>query len=160
MREALHGHIHDSSKACLALDQWLEENPQIRTLATYSPLPGEVDVLHSVARHPQLDWVHPKVSSETLTFLRAKRLVPGAFSILEPIDGSDQVEMDEIDAFLCPGLAFDSRGGRLGRGRGFYDRALAHARADALKIGVCFECQVVPETFQEPHDIRMDLLIF
>jgi len=86
-------------------------------------------------------------------------LVPGAFGILEPSPTLPVVDLAKIDVFLCPGLAFDSHGGRLGRGRGYYDRLLARARPDAYKIGVCFPHQLVPETFTEPHDIHMDLVI-
>jgi len=83
-------------------------------------------------------------------------LSPGAMGILEPLPHLPQVGIAEIDAFLCPGLAFDARGGRLGRGKGFYDRMLARARPDALKMGVCFPQQLVPDVFAQEHDIPMD----
>jgi len=51
----------------------------------------------------------------------------------------------------APGLAFDRKGNRLGRGRGYYDRFLARARASGARcvvIGVCFSNQLVDEV---PH---------
>ena len=80
----------------------------------------------------------------------------GAFGVREPSPDMPVIPLDQIDAFLCPGLAFDPRGGRLGRGRGFYDRMLAGARPDALRIGVCFPWQIVPDVFPEAHDVFMD----
>ena len=56
-------------------------------------------------------------------------------------------------------VTVEPTGGRLGRGRGFYDRMLAKARPDALKLGICFEIQLVADTFPEPHDVRMDHVI-
>jgi 5-formyltetrahydrofolate cyclo-ligase len=163
MRESLRGHDSTPAPACAALDRWLREHPALRTIAIYSPLPGEVDVSPSMRLRPDLRWVFPKVAGVHLTFHRVEdfstELVPGSFGILEPVAHLPVVPVPEIDAFICPGLAFDRAGGRLGRGRGYYDRILAGARADALKIGVCFEFQLVPDTFAEAHDIHMDHVI-
>jgi 5-formyltetrahydrofolate cyclo-ligase len=56
-----------------------------------------------------------------------------------------------------PGLAFDRRGGRLGRGKGYYDRFLLET--SGLRVGICFEDQVVEKIPGEAHDLRMDFLI-
>jgi 5-formyltetrahydrofolate cyclo-ligase len=142
------------------LAKWLLARPALRTVAIYSALAGEVDLTALRHHHPQLNWVYPKVGGHHLTFHPGDRLQPGAHGILEPAEGSPEVPLDQIDAFFCPGLAFDKSGHRLGRGRGFYDRLLAQARPDALKIGVCFPFQIVPNTFPEPHDVIMDEVIF
>jgi 5-formyltetrahydrofolate cyclo-ligase len=36
---------------------------------------------------------------------------------------------------------------------------LANARPDAIKLGICFEIQLVTDTFPEPHDVLMDHVI-
>lgn len=59
---------------------------------------------------------------------------------------------------IVPGLAFDERGGRLGYGRGFYDRALAHASIERC-IGLCLDEQLVPAVPMEPHDVRLHALV-
>ena len=149
----------DSSAACAALHSWLCKHPAVRTIAAYSPLPDEVDLAKTLARHPEIRWVYPRVSGDHLTFHPGLSLQPGSFGILEPDPTSPEVALHEIDGFLCPGLAFDPRGGRLGRGRGFYDRLLAHARPDATFLGICQKSQMIPDTFSEPHDIRMHAII-
>ncbi|MES2475583.1 MAG: 5-formyltetrahydrofolate cyclo-ligase [Verrucomicrobiota bacterium] len=150
----------DSSAACTSLHRWLIAHPSIRTLAAFSPLPDEVDLAAAIALHPEIRWVYPRVIGEHLTFHPGDSLQPGAFSILEPSPGSPEIPLREIDAFLCPGLAFDLHGGRLGRGRGFYDRLLAQARPDALRLGICQAFQIVPDTFSEPHDVMMHEVLF
>lgn len=149
----------DSTAACALLHQWLLAHPAVLTVAAYSPLPDEIDLSAAIARHPNIRWVFPRVSGDHLTFHPGDSLQPGSFGILEPEAISPEVPLQEIDAFLCPGLAFDRRGGRLGRGRGFYDRLLAHARPDALFLGICQNSQIVPDTFSEPHDVRMHEVI-
>lgn len=155
---------HAASRAILpALESWLEKNPAVRTIATYAALPGELDVSEIVSCHPERRWVYPRVVGDDLHFHHVlgqeRDMRAGKFGILEPTPELPRLEMWEIDVFFCPGLAFDSRGGRLGRGRGFYDRALAQARHDALKIGICGAAQRVPDTFSEAHDIQMDEVI-
>lgn len=160
MRQAFRENPHDPSAVCAALDGWLAGRPELRTIAVYSPLFGEVDPSEAIMGLPDRRWVYPRVSGHHhLTFHTGENLTSGSFGIMEPAEGSAEVPLEEIDAFLCPGLAFDRNGGRLGRGRGFYDRLLAQARPDALKIGICHGFQLVKDTFSEAHDVRMDEVI-
>ena len=62
------------------------------------------------------------------------------------------------DLVIVPGLAFDSRGARLGRGRGFYDRWLNENPA-VKALGVCFKCQIVESVPTEPHDARVHAIL-
>lgn len=163
MRQALREKQPSSDPACEQLHRWLTRQEAVRTIAAYSALPGEVDLSSFIASHPHIRWAYPRVSGEQLIFHHVQNpssdLVPGNFNILEPSPTLPEIEIATIDAFLCPGLAFDPTGGRLGRGKGFYDRVLKHARRDAQKIGVCFVFQKVSDTFSEPHDVPMDAII-
>ena len=58
---------------------------------------------------------------------------------------------------MVPAVAFDRKGNRLGRGKGYYDRLLAGSKA--TKVGVGYEFQLLGEIPAEPHDIRMDMVI-
>lgn len=161
MRQLLRGSVPSSEHACDALGKWLAARPQLHVIGVFSPLPGEIDLSRLILSRTDLHWAYPKIGSDgiTLTFHSGDNLASGAFGILEPADNSPEIAVGEIDAFICPGLAFDERGGRLGRGRGFYDRMLEKARPGTPKVGICHGFQMVPETFSEPHDILMDFVI-
>ena len=63
----------------------------------------------------------------------------------------------EIDAVIVPGRAFDARGARLGRGKGYYDKLLGRLRPDGKRatIGVCFREQLVDSIAEGPLDRRV-----
>lgn len=160
MRQMLRDHTPEGTAVRTVLDDWLLTHPERLTIAVYAPLPGEIDLAQTLLDHPERRWVFPRVAGHHLTFHTGEQLIPGAFGILEPAVESPEVPLFEIDAFLCPGLAFDKKGGRLGRGRGFYDRLLAQARPDTLKLGICHPFQIVADTHPEPHDVPMNGLIY
>lgn len=65
-----------------------------------------------------------------------------------------------MEVALIPGLAFDTRGGRLGYGAGVYDRLLTKLRPGTLRVGLAFDCQVLREPLpQESHDLLMDYVV-
>jgi 5-formyltetrahydrofolate cyclo-ligase len=81
-------------------------------------------------------------------------LVPGRFGILEPPQDAPCSSLLELDLVFIPGVAFDRYGGRLGRGGGFYDRALAGARvlSGPRRLGVGFAFQMVARVPVLDHD--------
>jgi 5-formyltetrahydrofolate cyclo-ligase len=152
----------DSGVVVGKLVQEMERLPNARIVAAYMAMPGEVDLRELFGRIDK-QWVFPRVRGEDLKFYRVKNLQiemqVGAFGILEPKDDLEEVSVDAVDVFLCPGLGFDRKGGRLGRGRGFYDRMLKQAKPTAVKIGVCFPFQIVDHIVTEAHDVTMDLVL-
>jgi 5-formyltetrahydrofolate cyclo-ligase len=160
MRRLPRGKPADSAAIHPMIERWLAAHPELQTIAVFSALPGEVDLTKVIAANPGRRWAWPRVEEDDLHFHQVEnpdaQLKPGAFGVREPSPGLPVIPVEKIDAFLCPGLAFDPRGARLGRGRGFYDRMLSKARPGALKIGVCFAGQIVPDVFPEAHDVIMD----
>lgn len=87
-----------------------------------------------------------------------KDLAEGAFGILEPLPALRLGEAPEPDLALVPGLCFDSRGGRLGKGMGFYDRYLAGKRC--MRAGLGFDVQITQKNLTlDAHDQLMDAVI-
>ena len=79
------------------------------------------------------------------------------FGIGEPT-GEEFTDMESVNVIVVPGVAFDSEGHRMGRGRGFYDRLLKNT-TKAYKIGVAFDFQIVKDVPVEPHDVIMDQVV-
>jgi len=88
---------------------------------------------------------------------RLDDLSPGKFGILEPRDTSTAMPLNRLDLVLVPGIAFDPRGGRLGRGKGYYDRLLA--AVNGLKCGVAFDEQIVDAVPVGPMDVRLNCIL-
>lgn len=91
-------------------------------------------------------------------------LVEGAYKILEPRPElrelpHKRVQPTELDLVMVPGTAFDLRGGRMGQGKGYYDRLLASARRDAPLVGLAFDCQIFERIPVAEHDVFMDLVL-
>ncbi len=91
-------------------------------------------------------------------------LAPGTLGILEPraeLRGQSDRRSDvqELDLLVIPGLAFDRQCGRVGYGKGYFDRLLPGARPDALLVAVAFECQLFDAVPMAPYDVRVDAVI-
>jgi 5-formyltetrahydrofolate cyclo-ligase len=84
-------------------------------------------------------------------------LVLGRFGIREPAATCPEVALNRLDLALVPGVAFDTRGGRLGRGKGFYDRLLP--AVNGLKCGVAFDEQIVDAVPVGPMDVRLNCIL-
>lgn len=125
----------------------------------YHSLPDELET-HSFLRKwkDRKKFFLPRVNGVNLELLPydESRLEIGSFHIEEP-KGTDVYPVEEIEVIIVPGVAFDRKGRRLGRGKGFYDRLLQTAKA--TKIGVGYDFQLVDELPSEAHDVPMDMVI-
>lgn len=79
------------------------------------------------------------------------------FGIGEPT-GKEWTDLDAVQLIAVPGVAFDHKGNRMGRGRGFYDRMLK-STPNAVKIGLAYDFQILENIPTEPHDVKMDKVI-
>lgn len=95
---------------------------------------------------------------ETRLYETEKDLVEGAFNIMEP-QGPLFTDYGKIDVVVVPGMAFDKKGNRLGRGKGYYDRFLSQLPPYIYKIGVCFDFQKFDNIPAEETDVRMDCVV-
>jgi len=81
-------------------------------------------------------------------------LVAGKLGILEPSPGAPTCRPD---AWLVPGLGFDGKGNRLGRGKGYYDGLLRDAHG--VKIALAHDFQVKVTVPTTDRDVRMDYIV-
>jgi 5-formyltetrahydrofolate cyclo-ligase len=133
-------------------------------VALFAALPGEPD-LESIWEAGCREFCYPRVVAEHLEFVRVTGrtdLTPSLWHPLvrEPAAGDGCVVAPaDVQLILVPGLAFTRDGHRLGRGGGFYDRYLSQLSAGTIKLGVCFDAQVVENLPAEAHDQRVDEVI-
>ena len=86
-------------------------------------------------------------------------LARGRFGALEPPPAAPAAALAPSDLVLAPGVAFDRRGGRLGRGLGAYDRSLPAGRAAPVCFGLGFAFQLVDTVPEAAHDRRVDAVV-
>lgn len=141
---------------------------EVEHLLAWVPFfPGEVDLTPFIGEQLGRRKVYLPRSLEdgSMTFISVGEdwldsSEAGLFGIPEPSDTSgEQFNLVEgaSTAVLIPGVAFDSDGGRLGRGKGFYDRFLSKREMkDVTKIGIGWSLQLVDSVPTESNDISMD----
>ena len=131
------------------------------TIMVYMALPQEVQTMSIItqARQSQKRIAAPVTRGQDLVALELSeapmQLRRGCFGILEPCGTQRVIHPQEIGFIVVPGIAFDARGGRLGFGKGYYDRFLRQLPATTYRCGLAFGIQVVPCVPQAPHDICM-----
>jgi 5-formyltetrahydrofolate cyclo-ligase len=141
----------------------LPELADIQPIGGYWPIRSEVDprplmeallvrgqmVALSQIRHPHLSWREWRPGDV---------LVHGGFGVREP--GPDAPEVFPR-ALLVPLAAFDRRGGRLGYGKGHFDRSIAEVLAHhpVLAIGLAYAAQEIEQVPNEQHDRPLDVIV-
>lgn len=91
-------------------------------------------------------------------------LIIGKWKILEPPrerwgEPGKEVEPEELDLVIVPGVGFSRQGGRMGNGQGYYDRLLERVRPNCPLIGLGYECQLFDNLIVGPHDVFMDKVV-
>ena len=86
-------------------------------------------------------------------------LVEGKWKMPEPPRDAPSAPRDILRKalWLVPGVAFDRKGGRLGRGKGIYDRFLAGIEGTAA--GIAYDCQMTAALPMEKHDRFLELVV-
>lgn len=132
-----------------------------QTIMAYCAIPPEIDLAPLMARvlSQKKTLLLPRCETEGVMTARKigdlSELQIGSYGILEPKSETEIFPPDRIELILVPGLAFDERGCRMGRGKGYYDRFLENFRGKAM--GICR--YLVPEVPVERHDKIMDAVV-
>ncbi len=126
----------------------------------YHSLPDELSTLDFLDKWTgRKSFYLPRVNGVNLDILPydRSRLAIGAFHIEEPL-GDDTADISQIELIIVPAIAYDRRGNRVGRGKGYYDRLLNTTKS--TKIGVGYDFQFIEEDIPaEPHDVAVDIVI-
>ena len=140
------------------------------TWASYQPTGMEADIRNAMSELDGISWAFPRVEGESMVFFTVEDgrenhgFSLNKWGILEPDPAhAKKVALEEIEGLLVPGLAFDRKCNRLGKGGGFYDRFFSQLQAtksQALKIGVALDCQIADQDLPvEPFDVPMDWVV-
>ena len=139
------------------------------TVLCYAAIPGEVET-RSILEKALADGKRVAVP---VTLTASKRLIAaeishvgrdlvafGPFQIPEPHKKKiRRLPVSAIDLILVPGIAFDRRGGRLGRGGGYFDRFLSRVQSRVRRVGLAFQFQVTEALPLEAHDQRVSFIV-
>lgn len=134
------------------------------TVLLYAPRGSEIDLIPLVrlARGGGKRVAFPRCDTETNTMRffvleSDARLVKGAYGIFEPPLDAPLCETDESTLCILPGLSFDPEGGRLGYGKGYYDRFLADFKG--VTLGAAYAALVAKKLPTEEHDVPVQILV-
>ena len=149
----------------LSLNQRMQSELRSRrgVWAAFMPLSMEPNLSETYQKFAeQIQFAFPRVVAGELQFFLGARdaeFQRGLHGIMEPSQqGSLRIAPSDLTGVIVPGVAFDTQGARLGRGKGFYDRFLKKCSAE--KIGVCFQAQLLNEKLKtQTHDERIDRLV-
>jgi 5-formyltetrahydrofolate cyclo-ligase len=159
--------VRAAAEAEIARRVWtVPEIAGARSLLLYASLPEEVatDAIADEARRRGIVLVYPRCLADRTMTLHAvdsvDALRPGRFGIREPdADACPIRRIEEVDAALIPGLAWDRAGHRLGRGAGYYDRMLADPAWRGFRCGLFFAVQEAPAVPRDAWDIALNAIV-
>ncbi|HSW44601.1 MAG TPA: 5-formyltetrahydrofolate cyclo-ligase [Phycisphaerae bacterium] len=159
--------LHDCSiRACARLAE-TREYQQAEIIMVFLSLPTEIDTTPLVMRAwrdrkrvlaPKVSWEQRRMLPIEICSLSDDVLAESPLGIREPVEGAP-FPVVNIDLILVPGLGYDEHGNRIGRGRGFYDRFLAHRDRKGVSCGFILEKQVLAEVPIGEHDMQVDMLV-
>jgi len=137
-----------------------------RRVGLYAALPDEVPTraLFDALVGAGVDCLLPRVADDDRLVFAAvadwAELRAGAFGVLAPPDSAPAASLDGAELVLVPGVAFDRRGVRLGRGGGHYDRSFPTSGGPDLRLcGVAYELQIAESIPCASHDRAMDAIV-
>ena len=126
---------------------------------------GLISAADAAGKHvylPRIDDIHMHFH-----LLTTEGLEKHSYGMMEPPQESPLWSAsrdggEDATLIVCPGLGFDRSGGRLGRGKAFYDKFLASTLDSERRIvimGICFEVQMVELVPTGPYDHEMQIIV-
>jgi 5-formyltetrahydrofolate cyclo-ligase len=154
-----------SRKACRNLVS-IPQFQNASTIMMFLSLPDEVDTSESILHAwqlgktvavPRISWRHKHMIAVQINSLETD--ISTDASGLQNPTSRIPMAFEDIDLVVTPGLGFDKKGNRLGRGGSYYDRFFANAELKASRCGFGFAEQLVEEVPVAEHDEPVDMLV-
>lgn len=166
-RDALHP--EDRRTFSIVIAQNLEKSRLFDNLepdmvvSAYWPIRSEVDprTIFPLIREKRARIALPRIQGGAMHFHRwedGDKLEKGDFGLLQPAADAPLLEPDIL---LTPLSVCDTSGGRIGYGKGYYDRSISRIESQkaVTVIGLAFSVQLVDHVPQESHDRKLDFLV-
>lgn len=129
--------------------------------AGYNAFQSEIDFSEVYLKtQNKINWAFPFISDlnqKKMDFRQGFQFEKSPFGFAQPVASAPIVELQNLKGVIVPGLGFDSKGYRIGRGQGYYDRALESFKG--IKVGVCFSNQIVDFLPVETFDVQMNVIV-
>ncbi len=141
-----------------------EEYARAKVVALYSSIHNEVETekVMDDALSSGKKVLLPVMSDGEVLFRElttTSGMHTGGFGISEPCASNNVFKPGQADIIVLPGIAFDLKGNRIGYGKGCYDRALHNLEGQGKLVAVCYDFQLIDEITDEPHDVKVDMII-
>jgi 5-formyltetrahydrofolate cyclo-ligase len=128
--------------------------------------PDTSPLFHGIWKNfPRVTTLVPRITSasagemESVSYTAETEVKVNAWNISEPLH-DELIDSETIDLVVVPGLCFDREGGRVGYGKGFYDRFLKSCRADCQTVGIGYFPPVEKIDDSGDHDVKVDRYIY
>lgn len=130
----------------------MEEQKEVHTEFILQILAGkDKEIIVSRSDFKSYSMIHYLLTDNT-------KLVKSQYGIPEPVDGIEVPSM-KVDVIFVPLLAYDTKGNRVGYGKGFYDRFFMECKADVIKVGLSFFDPEQEDIQVNPTDIPLDFCV-
>lgn len=131
----------------------------------YISFDGELNTKGMIKEAQKLGKITAAPVCETNRIMRpcilkaGAKLKKGLYGILEPAIRKF-MDLRDLDLVIVPGIAFDKKGNRLGRGKGYYDHFLKRMPVKTTSIGLAFDFQILPSLPTTIRDISVHKVLF
>lgn len=152
--------VRESSDQVVSLIEQLPAFQAAQTVLIYYPTRNEIDVLSLIKKYKRTKtFLFPVVkgrSMDACPYEGNEKMHRGKYNIPEPTTAP---YAGKIDLTIVPGLAFDAKGNRLGRGGGYYDRFISATKSQSLLVGVGYDFQMVDSVPTNLFDKHMNYVV-
>ena len=157
-----------SIKSCLIKEKLFKQSvfKKAKRVMFYIAMKGEVETKEMIEAAKRLGkiiavpvCIENRRSLRPALFNSFSHMKKGPYGVSEPAV-SRFIALKDLDLVIAPGLAFDKKGNRLGRGKGYYDRFLSKIPKDTPSIGLAFRLQILPAVPVNSSDVSVKKVLF